>query len=125
MKRVFTELSEREDIVAQLIAKGFEAKEVAQLLFKSVATVRNQMQSIYLKLDIRNRSELSIKLMERIFNVKLTMDLSPIVRSMIACCLLCIFSITFYQDFHSDMRMARRNKVEYKVRSDGSRFMAT
>lgn len=70
MKRVFTELSEREDIVAQLIAKGFEAKEVAQLLFKSVATVRNQMQSIYLKLDIRNRSELSIKLMERIFNVR-------------------------------------------------------
>ena len=50
MNRVFTELSEREDEVAQMIGSGLEAKEVAESSFKSVATIRNQMQSIYEKL---------------------------------------------------------------------------
>jgi DNA-binding CsgD family transcriptional regulator len=72
MNRVFTELSEREDEVAQMIGSGLEAKEVAESCFKSVATIRNQMQSIYEKLSVRNRSELSIKMMERIFNVRLS-----------------------------------------------------
>lgn len=71
MNRLFTELTEREDEVAQMIGRGMEAKEVADVCFKSVATIRNQMQSIYEKLSVRNRSELSVRMMERIFNVRL------------------------------------------------------
>lgn len=59
--RIFDELSEQEDQVAQMIGSGLEAKEVANIRFKSVATIRNQMQSIYEKLNVKNRSELSIK----------------------------------------------------------------
>lgn len=74
MNRVFSELSEREDDVAQMYGLGLEVKEIASKSFKSAATIRNQMQSIYAKLEVRNRSELSIKMMERIFSVKLRLD---------------------------------------------------
>lgn len=72
--RVFVELSEQEDQVAQMIGSGLEAKEVANIRFKSVATIRNQMQSIYEKLEVKNRSGLSIKMMERIFHISLNID---------------------------------------------------
>lgn len=71
-QRIFDELSEQEDQVAQMIGSGLEAKEVAEARYKSVATIRNQMQSIYEKLGVRNRSELSIKMMERIYHISLT-----------------------------------------------------
>ena len=70
--RIFIELSEQEDRVAQMIGSGLEAKEVADIRCKAVATIRNQMQSIYEKLGVKNRSELSIKMMERMFKVSLT-----------------------------------------------------
>lgn len=92
MERLFLTLSDREDEVAQMIGAGLEAKEVANICFRSVATIRNQMQSIYAKLKVRNRSELSVKMMEAKFNVKLTMDFAPITRTVVACCLLCVFS---------------------------------
>ncbi|KAA5213341.1 response regulator transcription factor, partial [Bacteroides finegoldii] len=63
---------------------GLEVKEVANLLFRSSATIRNHMQSIYEKLQVRNRSELSIKMMERLNRVKFTLDLSPIVRASVS-----------------------------------------
>lgn len=77
--RIFDELSEQEDQVAQMIGSGLEAKEVANIRFKSVATIRNQMQSIYEKLNVKNRSELSIKMMEKMFNISLiSNDISDI-----------------------------------------------
>lgn len=77
--RIFDELSEQEDQVAQMIGSGLEAKEVANIRFKSVATIRNQMQSIYEKLNVKNRSELSIKMMEKMFNISLDInDISDI-----------------------------------------------
>lgn len=57
--------------------------------------------------------------------LKFTMDFSPVARSVVACCLLCVFSITFYQDFHSDMRRARRireAKIEYRIKDYDSSF---
>ena len=77
--RIFDELSEQEDQVAQMIGSGLEAKEVANIRFKSVATIRNQMQSIYEKLNVKHRSELSIKMMEKMFNISLDInDISDI-----------------------------------------------
>lgn len=111
MDRVFTELSDRENEIAQLYGGGLEVKEVANLLFRSSATIRNHMQSIYEKLQVRNRSELSIKMMERLNRVKFTLDLSPIVRVSISCFLLCVFSLSLYHE-QSEMRRGREAKVE-------------
>lgn len=111
MGRLFFSLSDREDEVAQMIGSGLEAKEVANICFRSVATVRNQMQSIYAKLKVRNRSELSIKMMEEIFKVKLTLDFSPVGRMVVASCLLCVFSFSLYHE-QGEIRRTRRTKIE-------------
>ena len=115
MERLFLTLSDREDEVAQMIGVGLEAKEVANICFRSVATIRNQMQSIYAKLKVRNRSELSVKMMEAKFNVKLTMDFAPITRTVVACCLLCVFSFSSYHE-QSIMRRSRRVRIENVIR---------
>ena len=115
MERLFLTLSDREDEVAQMIGAGLEAKEVANICFRSVATIRNQMQSIYAKLKVRNRSELFVKMMEAKFNVKLTMDFAPITRTVVACCLLCVFSFSSYHE-QSIMRRSRRVRIENVIR---------
>lgn len=115
MERLFLTLSDREDEVAQMIGAGLEAKEVTNICFRSVATIRNQMQSIYAKLKVRNRSELSVKMMEAKFNVKLTMDFAPITRTVVACCLLCVFSFSSYHE-QSIMRRSRRVRIENVIR---------
>lgn len=115
MEKLFLTLSDREDEVAQMIGAGLEAKEVANICFRSVATIRNQMQSIYAKLKVRNRSELSVKMMEAKFNVKLTMDFAPITRTVVACCLLCVFSFSSYHE-QSIMRRSRRVRIENVIR---------
>ena len=115
MERLFLTLSDREDEVAQMIGAGLEAKEVANICFRSVATIRNQMQSIYAKLKVRNRSELSVKMMEAKFNVKLTMDFAPITITVVACCLLCVFSFSSYHE-QSIMRRSRRVRIENVIR---------
>jgi hypothetical protein len=43
--------------------------------------------------------------------MKFTMDFSPIARSAVACCFLCLFSFSLYHE-QSDMRRARRTRVE-------------
>ena len=47
-------LTPRETIVAQLLARGSTHKEVARLVERSPATVRNQVQAIYAKLEVSN-----------------------------------------------------------------------
>ena len=46
-------LTEREWTIARRIAKGESHKEIAQVLNRSPATVRNQIQGIYEKLQVR------------------------------------------------------------------------
>lgn len=52
------ELTEREAQVAELFAKGKTYMEIAQEINRAPTTVRNHLQSIYLKLGIRNKVEL-------------------------------------------------------------------
>lgn len=47
-------LTAREFTIAKLIAKGDTHKEIAQTLTRSPATVRNQIQAIYEKLEVGN-----------------------------------------------------------------------
>lgn len=48
------DLSERERTVARLVAKGATYKEIAHMLGRAPATVRNHIQSIYEKLAVNN-----------------------------------------------------------------------
>ncbi len=45
-------LGAREQLVAQLVVSGHTYKEIAQRLERSPATIRNQIQSIYAKLEV-------------------------------------------------------------------------
>ena len=51
-------LTARERTIASLVAKGFTYKQVAVELGRSPATVRNQIQGIYGKLQVNNIAEL-------------------------------------------------------------------
>ncbi len=47
-------LSEREHTVAKLVCKGKTYKEIAQMVGRASATVRNQIQAIHTKLEVDN-----------------------------------------------------------------------
>lgn len=55
---LLSELTERESEVAELFAQGKTYMEIAEEIHRAPATVRNHLQSIYLKLGIRNKVEL-------------------------------------------------------------------
>lgn len=61
----FDLLTSREREVARELADGKSAKEVARLLGLAPATVRNQTQSIYQKLQVDNRAALSAQVNPR------------------------------------------------------------
>jgi DNA-binding CsgD family transcriptional regulator len=55
-------LTPRERAIAAEIAEGLTHKEIARRLHLSPATVRNQIQSIHERLDVRNNAQLVAKL---------------------------------------------------------------
>lgn len=111
MNRVFTELTPECEITAQMYAQGYEKKEIANLKCRAVSTINNQLQKAFEILHVRNGRELATMLYERIAGVKFTMDFSPVVRVSVACCLLCVFSLSLYHE-QGDMRRLRRIRVE-------------
>lgn len=111
MKRVLIELTPECEITARMYAQGYEKKEIANLKCRAVSTINNQLQKAFEILRVRNGRELATMLYERITGTKFTMDFSPVARSVVACCLICIFSLSLYHE-QSDMRRARRTRVE-------------
>lgn len=57
-------LTAREREIIQLVKKGFSNKEISEILFISVNTVKKHLQNLYEKLNVTNRTELCY----RIFN---------------------------------------------------------
>jgi DNA-binding CsgD family transcriptional regulator len=55
-------LTVRERQVLLLLAEGLTYAEIAQGLGVSIATVRNHARRIYLKMEVRNRTEAFIKM---------------------------------------------------------------
>jgi RNA polymerase sigma factor (sigma-70 family) len=53
-------LTKREREIVALVAEGLTNKEIADKLCISQATVRTHLTSIFLKLDLRNRSRLIV-----------------------------------------------------------------
>jgi DNA-binding NarL/FixJ family response regulator len=60
-KRTFPELSEREEEVLSLVAKGKSNQQIATELFVSLKTVRNHVSSILLKLQVADRAQAVIR----------------------------------------------------------------
>jgi len=54
-------LSKREQEILELLAKGRQDKEIAELLTLSVFTVRSYIKNIYEKLHVRSRTEAVVK----------------------------------------------------------------
>ncbi|MFK7863731.1 MAG: response regulator [Pseudohongiellaceae bacterium] len=57
-------LTARETEVTQLVSKGYSAEEAAELLGLSPDTIRGYVKTIYQKLEVNNRSELTLKAMK-------------------------------------------------------------
>jgi DNA-binding CsgD family transcriptional regulator len=115
MERILTELTPECEITARLYAQGYEKKEIANLKCRAVSTVNNQLQKVFETLRIRNGRELATMIYERITGVKM-MDLSPAMRTVVACCLLCVFSLTFLHQ--QDLRRGRRSNNRTETRYD-------
>lgn len=117
MERILTELTPECEITARLYAQGYEKKEIASMKCRAVSTVNNQLQKVFETLRIRNGRELTTMIYERVTGVKL-MDLSPSMRAAVACCLLCVFSLTFLhqQDAQRARRINNRTETRYDYR---------
>lgn len=111
MKRVFIELTPECEVTARMYAQGYEKKEIASIKCRAVSTINNQLQKAFEILQVRNGRELATMLYERLTGLKFTMDFSPVARSVVACCLMCVFSLSLYHE-QSDMRRTRRTRVE-------------
>jgi DNA-binding CsgD family transcriptional regulator len=59
-------LTPTEEQVARLVAAGRTNKEVAEAMFMTVKTVDSNLSRIYHKLGVRSRTELSLKITERV-----------------------------------------------------------
>lgn len=55
-----TLLTEREKEIVLLILKGKTKKEIAKALFLSVSTIKTNVENIYQKFNVHNKTELII-----------------------------------------------------------------
>jgi DNA-binding NarL/FixJ family response regulator len=62
--RAFPELTDREDEILTLVARGHSNEEIAQQLFLSIKTVRNHVSHIFLKLQVADRAQAVIRARE-------------------------------------------------------------
>lgn len=58
-------LSEKEVDILRLIAAGYSNKEIADAVFKSTGTIKNQVSSIMAKLGVRDRTRAVLKALEQ------------------------------------------------------------
>jgi DNA-binding NarL/FixJ family response regulator len=58
-------LTNREEEILGYLAKGFFYKEIAGILFLSVETVRTHIRNIYIKLQVRTRTEAILKYLKK------------------------------------------------------------
>ena len=63
-RRAFPELTEREEEVLSLVARGKSNQEIARQLFVSVKTVRNHVSNVLVKLQVADRAQAVIRARE-------------------------------------------------------------
>ena len=62
--RAFPELTDREEEILTLVARGHSNEEIAQQLFLSIKTVRNHVSHIFLKMQVADRAQAVIRARE-------------------------------------------------------------
>lgn len=62
-KSVLARLSAREREIVRMVARGLSNAEIAGALCLNVQTVKNRLCEIYLKLQVKNRTELAVRLL--------------------------------------------------------------
>lgn len=65
------ELTQTEKKIANLVGNGLSNKEIAEKLFLSEGTVRNGLSSVLSKLNLRDRTQLAIWVVQNGLNLKL------------------------------------------------------
>lgn len=105
--RVFTELTPECDKTAQLFARGYEKKEIAEIKCRSFYTINNQINTAFEKLRVRNGRELSILYSERCTG-KSILDLSERSRRILSIVLITVFVTGFHM---SEMPRQRRTGI--------------
>ena len=53
-------LTQRELDVSKLVSEGLTNKEIGERLYISVHTVKTNLESIFVKLDVKNRIQLAV-----------------------------------------------------------------
>ena len=99
MNRILTELTLECEITARMYAQGYEKKEIAEIKCRAVSTISNQIQTAMRILHVRNGRELATMLYERIAGMS------------VACCLLCIFSLSLYHE-QGEMRKGVESRIK-------------
>lgn len=105
--RVFTELTPECDKTAQLFARGYEKKEIAEIKCRSFYTINNQINTAFEILKVRNGRELSIIYSERCTG-KSILDMSERCRRVLSVVLLLLFVSGFHLN---DIPRQRRVRV--------------
>ncbi len=59
-------ISEREQSIIELVAKGLSNREIARSLYLSEGTIRNYLSTILEKLELRDRTQLAVFYLKRI-----------------------------------------------------------
>ena len=111
-KRVLPELTPECEITARLYAQGMEKKEIADLKCRAISTVANQLQKAFEVLNVRNGRELATLLHERLTGLHLTMNFDKKTRTLVTCCLLGVFTLSFLEDFDVIRRSRRTERIE-------------
>ena len=114
--KVFNELTPECDTTAQLYAHGYEKKEIANMKCRAMATINAQLQTAFRMLNEKNGRELTMLMWRRIMESHFTMGYDARTRSIIAACLLCVFTITFHKSFLTDMRKGKDLRIEYRLK---------
>ncbi|MBF4994120.1 response regulator transcription factor [Arthrobacter gandavensis] len=65
-------LSEREREVAEAVARGLTNTEISTELFVSVATVKTHIANAFTKLDVTNRVQLAVTVLESLRSAEAT-----------------------------------------------------
>ena len=102
-------LTDREQLVAEQYCKGLSDKEVAQIVGRSVWTIRAQKKDIYHKLGISKDTELVLYLFCE--KLKINFDLSEIRKHGLELFFSLLFLIMAVMDYHIDMRRGNTQVV--------------
>lgn len=63
---IFTPLTKREFDILSLIYEGYTNKQISEKLFVSANTIKTHISNLYLKLDVKNRSQAIVKVRNEI-----------------------------------------------------------